>query len=129
VVVLVIAYLSLVAMLLSVSGAWKLFSMRMYLVPEPHLFEALGAARAFCVVVVILSFETRAAPFHGVLVYARLGVAVCSYVWVIVGVVAAHIEEVDCFETHIRRCWKIRLFLSERRGWLEGKSWATRRGF
>jgi hypothetical protein len=91
---------------LSVSRVWRHFRMRMYLVPKPNLFEALRAARALCVVVVILSFETRTFQFHGVPVWAFLDVAVCSYVGVIVGVVAAYIEEVDCFETHISRSWK-----------------------
>jgi hypothetical protein len=102
--------------------------MRMYLVPKPNLFEALGAARAFCVVVVILSFETRTVQFHGVPVWACLDVAVCSYVGVIVGVVAANVEVVECFETHARRSRKIWLSLSERKWELEGNSWGNQWG-
>ncbi len=127
-IVLVVADLCLIAKLLSVSGAWRHFGTWMYLVPEPKLFEALGAAGAFCVVVVILSLETRTVQFHRVPVWAFLDIAVCSYIGVIVGVVAANIEVVDCFETHIRRSWKVRLSLSERRWELEGTVGETSRG-
>lgn len=95
------------------------------LVPKPNLFEALGAARTFCVVVVILSLETGTVQFHGVPVWTFLDVTECSYVGVIVGIVTANIEEIDCFETHVRRSQKIWLSLRKREGGLEGNSWGN----